>query len=576
MKAFESERSQWRLKALGLALLVWALVLAGRLFQLQILRHDRFKAEVVEQNQNIRTIPARRGTIYDRRGRILARSLPVQSVFLSPAAKETPDVQRRVVSDLAGILSLSREERAKIEARIDKKDRFIWIKRKIDDEAALAVESLRLPGIFMQEEPRRFYPQGRLAAHVLGFVNIDEKGKNGVENVFNEDLAGRMGRSLILRDARRRAYHLEVIERAVPGRDLELTIDESIQYFAQQALAGAIKAHEASWGTVIVSYPATGEILALASFPDFDPNQAAPSPEAELNRAIAVQFDPGSTFKIVTAAAALENGAVRAGDRFDCSRGVVPLAGNFVHDHKPFGILSFADVVSHSSNVGMIQVGTRLARGEFYDAVKAFGFGAKTGVDLPGEIDGTAHPPSQWAANDQAYQSIGYGISVTAIQVLQAVNVIANDGVLVPPRIVRDESRPAGAGARSVLPAPVARQLREILRRVVEDGTGTSARIPGYPIAGKTGTTQKLDETLRRYTSLRHLASFAGFVDSHPAAFSMIVVIDDPRGDDQYGGLVAAPVFREIAQRILRHLRIPPAPAETPVLTVALAAGGGR
>lgn len=224
----------------------------------------------------------------------------------------------------------------------------------------------------------------------------------------------------------------------------------------------------------------------------------------------------------------------------------------------------------------MIQVGTRLARGEFYDAIQAFGFGATTGIDLPGEVRGIIHPPAAWGANGQAYQSIGYGISVTALQILQAMNVIANDGVLVPPRIVRDESRPAAASARSVLPAPVARELRSILRRVVEDGTGTLAGIPGYPIAGKTGTTQKWDNALRRYTSLRHLASFVGFVDSEPAAFSMIVIIDEPQGDDQYGGLVAAPVFREIAQRILRHLRIPPAQDEEPVLTAALAAGESR
>jgi cell division protein FtsI (penicillin-binding protein 3) len=576
MRPYESERSERRLKLIAVALVVWSLLLAGRLVQLQILRHDRFKADVLEQNQNIRKIPARRGTIYDRRGRILARSLPARSVFLSPAAKESRDALRRAVADLAGVLSLSRDERSRIEARIDKGDRFIWVKRKIDEPAARAVEALRLPGVFLQEETKRSYPQGRLAAHVLGFVNVDEKGQHGVEKTFDEALEGEAGRSLILRDARRRAYHLEVLQRAVPGRDLELTIDETIQYETQRALARAVESHGASWGAALVSHPATGEILALASYPDFDPNLASPAADAEPNRAVSVLFDPGSTFKIVTAAAALENGAVGAGDRFDCSDGAVALSGNFVRDHKVFGILSFADVFSHSSNVGMIQVGTRLERDEFYAAVRAFGFGGRTGVDLPGEVAGIVHPPSRWAANDQAYQAIGYGVSVTALQVLQAVNVIANDGVLTPPRIVRDASGSAGAGARAVLPAPVARQIRELMRRVVEEGTGTAARIPGYPIAGKTGTAQKLDPVLKRYTSLRHLASFAGFVDSRPSAFSMVVVIDDPRGDDQYGGLVAAPVFREVARRILRHFRIPPAPAEPPVLTAALDAGGRR
>lgn len=576
MRAFDPEQSRGRLNVVRFGLLAWALVLAGRLVQLQVVRYDRIKAEVDEQNQNKREIPARRGTIFDRRGRILARSLPVQSVFLSPSAKDTPDIQKRVVGELAGILALSREERSKIAARIDKGDRFIWIKRKVDEAAARAVAELRLPGVFMQEETTRFYPQGRLAAHVLGFVDIDEKGRSGVESAFHGELAGRPGRSLILRDARRRAYHLEVLERAVPGRDLELTIDETIQYHARQALARSVALRGASWGTVIVAHPGTGEILALASIPDFDPRQTAHPAEQELNRAIAVQFDPGSTFKIVTAAAALENDVVRANERFDCSRGAVALAGNFVRDHKPLGLLSFADVFSQSSNVGMIQVGTRLSRDEFYDAVKAFGFGAKTGIELPGEINGTAHPPSSWAANDQAYQAIGYGLSVTALQILQAVNAVANDGVLVPPRIVRDADRPAAAGARTVLQTPVARRIKELMRRVVDSGTGHLAAIPGYPVAGKTGTTQKLDPALRRYTSLRHVASFAGFIDTRPAAFSVIVVLDDPSGDDYYGGQVAAPVFREIARQVLRHFRIPPAPVPAPVLTADLAAGGRR
>lgn len=327
MKAYEPQRSARRLKALSFALLLWSVILAGRLVQLQILRHERFKMDVIEQHQNIRTIQPPRGTIYDRRGRILARSLPAQSIFLSPSAKETPADQSRVLEDLAGILSLSREEKSRIEARVEKGDAFIWIKRKIDDAAARAVEALHLPGVFMQEETKRFYPQGRLAAHILGFVDIDEKGRHGVEKVFNEALAGGMGKSLILRDARRRAYHLEVIKRAVPGRDLELTIDESIQYHAQRALIEAVESHRASWGTVIVSYPATGEILALVSYPDFDPNRAAASPEAEPNRAVSVIFEPGSTFKIVTAASALENGAVQAADRFDCSKGAVSWPG---------------------------------------------------------------------------------------------------------------------------------------------------------------------------------------------------------------------------------------------------------
>jgi cell division protein FtsI/penicillin-binding protein 2 len=576
MRSFDARRSLRRQRLIGLTLLVWTLVLAGRLVQLQVLRHERFKADVIEQNQNIRTVTPLRGTITDRRGQILARSLPARSVFLSPSAKDAPEVRRPVLDALSRVLALSREDRDRIEARLDKGDKFIWVKRKIDDVTAEAVEALRLPGVFLQEETKRFYPQGRLAAHVLGYVDIDEKGRHGVERAYNDALSGRPGKSLILRDARRRAYHLEVLQRAVPGRDLELTIDETLQYYAQQALARAVQAHRASWGTVVMSRPATGEILALASYPDFDPNQDAVSGEAELNRAVSVIFEPGSTFKIVTAATALENGAVGLGDRFDCREGAVALSGNFVRDHKSFGILSFPEVISQSSNVGMIQVGTRIERRDFYAAMKAFGFGEPTGVDLPGEVRGILHPPEQWGANGQAYQSIGYGVSVTALQILQALNVIANDGLLAPPRIVDDGGPAAEAAARPVLAVGIAREIKALLREVVEHGTGLPARLPGYPIAGKTGTTQKWDAGLRRYSSFRHLASFVGFLDTEPVPFSMVVVIDNPLGDDQYGGQVAAPVFQEIALRTLRYLRIPPVSNEAPVLTADLGRGGRR
>jgi cell division protein FtsI (penicillin-binding protein 3) len=326
----------------------------------------------------------------------------------------------------------------------------------------------------------------------------------------------------------------------------------------------------------VVSHPGTGEILALASYPDFDPNQAAAPSEAEPNRAVSVIFEPGSTFKIVTAATALDNDAVRVEDRFDCSEGAVALSGNFVRDHKPFGILSFSEVLSQSSNVGMIQVGRRIDRWNFYAAMKAFGFGETSGISLPGEVRGIIHPPAEWGTNGQAYQSIGYGVSVTAVQVLQAINVIANDGVLIPPRIVQDAAGTPAAGGKSVVSAPIAREIKAILRGAVEEGTGTMARIPGYPIAGKTGTTQKWDEALRRYSSARHLASFAGFVDTQPATFSMVVVIDDPQGDDQYGGLVAAPVFREIAHWLLLYCRIPPVPIASRILTADLGSGGRR
>lgn len=566
MKDLYQQRSQKRILILAAIFILWFIVLAFRLFQLQVIRHPRLKAEVLEQNQYKRDIISKRGTIYDSNGKILARSLPVKSVFYIPFAGESLDQHWNTIRQMKKILNLSEKEELRIKTRVEKNDHFIWIKRKIDDETAERMDNPGLPGVFFQEENKRFYPSGTRAAHVLGGVDIDDKGQSGVEYKYNEILQGEKGECLILRDAKKRKYDVQVLKEALPGKDLILTIDETIQYIAEKELEKAVLSHNANWGTIIISEPSSGEILAMASYPTYSPAHYPPdSPEAEVNRAIRQNFEPGSTFKIITATAAKELNAVQTHDIFDCSEGRFLISGWSIRDHKTFGILTFPEVFIHSSNVGAIQIGQKLGKEQLYSSIKSFKFGEKTGIDLPGEEMGIFHPLEQWTKFSLPSISIGYELSVTAIQVLQAMNIIANRGILVKPKIVKAVTDTSGERDSDTSPPErvisekaSSELISQIFERVVEEGTGQAAQIPGYRVAGKTGTAQKYDPAIRGYSSRKHLASFVGFVPADKPSLSLIVVIDEPKAGLSYGGQVAAPVFREIAQRVLLYLRVPP------------------
>lgn len=544
--------------------LTWFAGLLLRLVQLQVFNHARYQAEVIDQNQNKGKIIPKRGSIYDRKGKILARSLPVQSVFYTPLKGESYQSQIDKVQKLRKVLDLSQNELERIKTRIRKKDRFIWVKRKIDPEEEDRVKRLSLPGVFFQEENKRFYPQGTLAAHILGRVNIDEEGHGGVEYRYDAILKGKIGECLILRDAKRREYHLETLKAPEPGKDLILTIDETIQYIAERALEKAIHDNNANWGTVIISRPINGEILALASYPTYDPNNNPPSAEEEMNRAIRYNFEPGSTFKIVTASAAREKGLVSLSDTFDCRKGAIFIAGRSIRDHKILGLLTFPEVLIHSSNVGTIQISQRIGKNFLYQMIKAFRFGEKTRIDLPGEEPGIFRPLNNWTRSSLPSLAIGYEISVTAIQVLQAINVIANRGIMTRPKVVKEildspqKMRTRPLLQRRILSEKTSAEIVRILERVVEEGTGKDAQIIGYKIGGKTGTAQKFDRAAGSYSSSRHLASFVGIVPTDKPLFSMIVVIDEPKTGYHYGGEVAAPLFREIARRVLLYLHVPP------------------
>lgn len=561
-----------RALAVAVGLTVWFALVLGRQVQLQVFGHARAKAEVLGQSQNEIAVYPERGTITDRNGKILARSLPVESVYYSPSRTETPARQMEQIARLRGLLDLAEKDMARIGARVAKRTGYILIKRKIDPEIAAKAMDLGIKGLFLQGESRRFYPQGTLAAHVLGGVGIDDTGKAGIEGLYNRLLEGEKGKRLLLLDARRRSYSFETIEAAKPGQDLRLTIDETIQYIAETELEKAVADCGAVRGTVIIMDPMSGDILALACVPTYSPLAYDPESDAGRNQAIARIFEPGSTFKIVTAAAARTSERVDNGEIFDCRKGSIMVGGSAVRDHKPLGILSFAGVFIESSNVGAIMIAQEVGARGLYDMVRNFGFGVKTGIDLPGEAAGIVHPLATWRPSSFRV-AIGYEVSVTALQVLRAMNVFATRGRLVRPRITLDRPAETPEAFPEVLAASVVDELRPVFERVVAEGTGASARIEGFDIAGKTGTAQKVDPALGAYSSRLHLASFVGFVPAERPALSMIVVLDEPRGLFQYGGQLAAPVFREIAARVLRYLRVVPKAAPPALVTASLAKG---
>ena len=563
MISYHQNRAKKRTYFIAFFFILWLGVLVLRLVQLQVIDHVKLKTEAIHQNQNRQTIKPKRGSIYDRNITILARSVPRYSVFSQPLENESHDEQWARAKKVGRVLRLSSSKLNFIKAQIDKNANFIWLDRKIDEQLATRILNMHIDGIYFREENKRFYPQRKRAAHVLGRVNIDDAGVSGIEYKYNTVLQGVEGEELILRDAKRRRYRFETLKHPVDGKDIVLTLDETIQYIAEKELAHAVKESRAEWGTVIISEPSSGDILAMANYPTYDLNNPPDPPtKIDRNKAVHHTYDPGSTFKIITLSAALENNSVGFGETFDCSPGYVVYAGNTFWDHERLGVLAFPQVFIHSSNVGAIFIGQRVGEENLFRTISKFGFGHRTGIDLPAEEKGLVNPLERWTKISVASHSIGYEISVTPIQMLQTINVIANGGVIVPPRIVKRihqserNAAPLTAYDRAIS-EQTAHHVRKILLDVVASGTGVTAQIPGYTIYGKTGTAQKYDRIRKQYVSSAHIASFAGVVTAESPLFSMIVVIDDPKGHF-YGSQVAAPLFREIAKKALRYLCIPP------------------
>jgi cell division protein FtsI (penicillin-binding protein 3) len=543
----------------GLALL-WATAVFGRLAYLQLLRHGEYLARAMRQQQRTIEITPQRGIIYDRNMHPLAMSVAVKSAFAVPA--EIAD-QALAAHLLSGIVSVPQEV---LEARFQSSRSFAWVSRKLPPEKVEAVGALNLKGIYFQEENQRFYPKRDLAAHVLGFVDPDEKGLGGIESLLDGRIRGKSEKIIVMADARQRWFDGSEAQRE-RGANVVLTLDEKIQYIAQRELTAAMEKTHAQAGSVMVMNPNNGEILALANWPQFNPNAATSAPaEARMNRSVSAVYEPGSTFKLITLAAAFDQSLIRSEDVFDCENGAIILSGHRIHDHKRFGLLTVADILAKSSDVGAIKIALLLGPQKFYDYIRGFGFGALTGVDMPGESKGLLHRPENWSGISIGSVSMGQEVGVTPIQLITAVSAIANGGIVYRPHVVSELRRgtkvlaPDGPTAevepRRVIRPETAATLRRLMEGVVLNGTGFLARLDGWTAAGKTGSAQKIDPATGRYSRSNFVASFTGFAPINNPAVTILVSIDSPVGLHE-GGPLAAPVFKRIAEQVLPYLEVP-------------------
>jgi cell division protein FtsI (penicillin-binding protein 3) len=529
--------------------------LVVQLYHLQIIDYGDLLARAQRQQRHIIEVAPKRGEIFDRQMNPLAMSLPVDSVFVVPS--EIPD-PKMVADLLAPVLGLNPRD---LLDRITDSRSFCWAKRKVTPEEANRLRDLNLKGVYFQRESKRFYPKGDLAAQVMGYVGLDDKGLAGLEYGMDSVIRGRPGRVLLATDARRKSFQSTEWP-GEPGKNFVLTLDEKIQYIVEKALAEAVQKWHAAGGVAIVQNPNTGEILALASQPTYDPNDFAKSPrEALQNRGLSWVYEPGSTFKLVTVAAALEEKLADPDEVIDCQQGSIVLAGHVIHDHKHFGNLTVRDVVVNSSDVGTIKLGLRLGEQRLYKYIRSFGFGEKTEVQLPGEERGLLKPPSRWSGISIGEISMGQEVGVTAIQLVTAYSAVANGGVLFQPRLVHDlflgqahDAMPPVPGHR-VISERSASLLKQFLAAVVERGTGRAAQLTGYSSAGKTGTAQKIDPS-GAYSKSHYVASFVGFAPIGRPAITILVVIDSPVGA-HHGADVAAPVFKSIAEQTLGYVNVP-------------------
>lgn len=577
-----------RLHLVFLAGLVWMAAIGVRLYQLQVMDHLRYVHKARQQQRRVVRLDPPRGTIYDAAGRELAVSVEVDSAYAVPSeiGERAGAVARAVAAAVPGI------DAGRLERMLGEDREFIWVARKLDPPLAAALRRLHLPGIHFVPESKRYYPMRQLAAEVLGYVGVDNIGLAGLERTYDQVITGKPGVRTELRDARRgMAVSPDLFfSEPQPGGDLYLALDATVQHMVERELQRAVEERRARRGSAVFLDPRTGAVLAMASYPTFDPNEFERySPESRRNRSIMDAYEPGSTFKIFTAAAALDSGLVHADDPFDCGMGSIVLSGVTIRDHKRYGVMSFADVIAKSSNVGVIRAALIIGGDRLYRTIRAFGFGHPTGIDLPVENPGILHPIERWGPLTKAYVAFGQGISVTPIQLAAAVAAVANGGHLVEPYVVESVRRGDTVERRhrepKVVDVPVsaatAAEVKRLLERVVTDGTGRSAAVPGYRVAGKTGTAQVPLLGGGGYSHHAHLPSFVGFAPADRPSLVGVVAVDEPQGVEYYGAQVAAPVFGTMVREMLLYLGVRPerqAPTLWPGEMVAASlrpAGGG-
>jgi cell division protein FtsI (penicillin-binding protein 3) len=542
--------------------------LAVRVVYLQVFRGPELAHQAERQHEKAVAVEAERGTIYDRNGRILATDLTVPSLYAVPPLIDNP---QSIARELAAVL---RVPAAPLARRLGEERGFVWLERRVDPAVARAVEELGAEGVRLLPEPRRMYPRKALLSHVLGFAGTDHEGLEGLERFYDRDLRGEKGWLIYERDGAGHRLFPKGLQYVAPsrGRDLILTIDEVIQHISERELDGAITESGAESGTLIVMDPWDGGILALAVRPTFNPNDVDYSSPAQWrNRAVTDAFEPGSTFKLVTAVAALDAGLVRPDEMIDCENGRWPMPGGVLHDHEPLGRVPFSEVIAKSSNIGTAKIAQRLGDERFARAIAAFGFGKKTGIDLGGETSGRVPPIARWSKRSAATIAIGQELMATPLQLVAAYAAVANGGRLVRPHLValvggsdgRDvAARPEAAPRTRVMSEKTAAVMTRLLEGVVAPGgTGALAAIEGVRVAGKTGTAEQVDPETGRYSFNREVTSFVGFAPSRQPVVVVAVVLENPRGRT-WGGTVAGPVFARVTEATLRYLS---APREMPV-----------
>lgn len=552
---------QRRLTILVGLFLFWGAAIFAKLLSLQVIHHADYARLARKRQELDLEVAAPRGTIFDRHGQPLAMSVPTESVYINPL--KVPDLG--VASDiLALVLHLDRGQLyGRMRRAYDSQRGFLWIKRKITVDEAQSLRNMGLEWAGMQRESQRHYPNGTLAAHVLGSVDFSGTGNAGLEKALDAELQGEPGRMRLLTDVNRRGIDSQLDSEPHAGASITLTIEERLQFVAEREIAKSVQVHHAVSGSVVVMDPHTGEILALASYPPYDPN-LPPRPEesiARQNHAISVPFEPGSVFKVMTLSAALETTNLRPDSPIDCHGGVLRLPGRVIHDsHTGLRIIPMATVLAKSSNIGAIEIGMRVGQANLYDYDRRFGFGQRTGIELPAESAGKLRKLARWGKTSVASVSMGQEVSVTTVQLAQAGSVIASGGLLVRPRLVLKKG-----GEKVALPAPVriirpdtAITMRKMMEGVVmKGGTGTAARLEGYSVGGKTGSAQIFDMATRTYSHNNYNGSFLGFAPLTNPAIVVVVTLNGTHGAAGFGGAAAAPVFRTMAQEALRVLDIP-------------------
>jgi cell division protein FtsI (penicillin-binding protein 3) len=568
--------------------LLWTVAITARLFWLQLIRHSDYVERAQKQQQRTFEVAPRRGILYDRNMRELAMTVQVDSIYAVPIEIDDKN-KTSYARTLASLTHIDAADAQSTEDQIAKRlndgHGFAWVARRVKPEVSARVRALNLKGVYFQKEFQRFYPNSQIAAQALGYVGIDDNGLGGLEQKFDSRLHGTPGRVLTAIDARRHVLG-SVEHEPDPGQNLQLTIDENIQFMAETALDHAMQKERADNGTIVVQDVHTGQILALAVRPTFNPNDFRHTTPALLkDHAVSDVYEPGSVFKLVTYSSALDSNVAKPDDLIDCQGGQITLAGRVIHDDKSdrgMHVVTVATALAHSSDVAAVKLALKVGQDRFYQYVRDFGFGARTGMELPGETRGLLRPTSRWNGSSIGSIAIGQEVGVTPIQLVSMVSTIANGGTYLPPHILMPSQLDAGTNGQSTpllqsrpfklndeLPNPLppgahrvisemtSAQMRKMMEGVVLYGTGKEAQLNGFSAGGKTGTAQKVDPATHLYSKTMHIASFAGIAPVNNPAIAVAIVIDNPKVGSYYGTAVSAPVFAEVAQQVLEYLGVP-------------------